>query len=299
MLIGCDGSVTLLPGLLWHTGSMQQTMISMHSTFRHHAAWIFGGSLGAFALFLVCLIWLVSGTNDLPSQELRWVLLALVLVSSVVLGIGLLIGLHLKVLIPARDYMEEAEQLIDRARLMQSAMQPALDLIEEGIMNHERIVEDLRTGFPNTAKPPAGPAGKEYMMQRLLITDTMESLHADLSSRKRVAQTLIAANETIGKRLSELNDTLIAMNSVLTSSTGCSGKTKSDQASETPLGKMEVPLDPDLRGSLTLSPSASPGAPNKQGEGKNDLTWLDSTTKPLLSDFTFKDEQMKRRFEMN
>lgn len=294
----CDFRVTLLGAASGRLARMKDARRAVRSTFLTHTAWILGVCVTAFAVFYIAIASLNGSERLLPQENLRWGVLALILGGSLLLGLGLLVALHLKVVAPSQERLDEVDQLVARTRLMQTAMTPALSLIQEGISHHETIIDALTQSLQANVPPPTGIAAKEYMMQRIMIANTLAELRGDMASRRQIVETLQAANDTIGKRLSELNVMVEKTRASLNSSEQPSGEGDGSVRNKAPLQSRgpdeQAPgaaADTDAGNDFSAKPWIM-GLPPE-------LKWNDGTDKALMPKFKFTDEQTKRRFELN
>lgn len=276
---------------------MKDARSAVRSTFLTHTAWILGVCVTAFAIFYIALASLGGNAQIMPQENLRWGVLALILGGSLLLGLGLLVALHMKVVAPSQERLNEVDQLVARTKLMQTAMKPALSLIQEGIAHHEGIIDALTQSLQAGIQPPTGIAAKEYMMQRIMVANTLAELRGDMASRRQIVETLQAANDTIGKRLAEL-DAMVEKTRASLNNTSPAQTSEQDSARK----PVQQSRGPDAPGADAIYPSEADGSlkgkPWVMGLPP-ELKWNDGTDKALLPNFRFTDEQMKRRFELN
>ncbi len=296
MPIGCDESVTYPCGLIWHDDDMLNTLSFLRIALKRHGLWLLAASIAVFAIQIIAVSLLALGDGGYPWQGIRFGFLALILGLSVSCGLALLAWLHRSIMSPVSSMIEEIEQLLDRARLMQTAMQPALKLLGDGIDRQGRMVDSLRRRM-DPARPFSqgmdGDISNEGDRQHAFFVSTLNNLRVDMTSRREVARTLSSASESIGLRLCEIEYTLAQIRSMLSPRLPSQAERvwESEESVSAEGGSSSYWAD---EGELSDEPSLK-----HKPIGHCALNWTDDdSSRPLMPEFKFPDETAKRRFKM-
>ncbi|MFA5263495.1 MAG: hypothetical protein WC378_06685 [Opitutaceae bacterium] len=275
---------------------MLNTLSFLRVALKRHGLWLLAACIAVLALQFVAVSWLVLGDRGYPWQVSRWGVFAIVLPLSVALGLVLLAWLHRSVMLPASRIADDMEQLLDRARLMPSAMQPALDGFGDSIERQGQIVDSLRQRVDtarSSMKRNGDGSAKDDEKRHAFFVSLLNNLCVEMASRREIAHTLVSAAESADLRLRELESALAHLRSVLS--------LQSLPEHEKASGKGWFGVIPDENnGSSAFDEEELPASFSEPTARENlSSLWSDEYSKPLMPEFKFTDETTKRRFQMH
>lgn len=259
----------------------------------------------AILLFIVSLCAIALGvvTHHFVSES-PWLLVGAVVGAAAVCTLAFWELCRLYLLRPMGVRMDAAEEILERAGLMQEAMRPALSMLAEGLIRQDAILEEVsaelvaRRGNDDSSDYASPKGGLSPRSRRLMAT--LKDLRRDAASRAQIASTLMAANETIGLRHSELHRAIRALRRIMR---GASRDAVHAVGADEALiaGEADEPATMgDLAGTIFdgYPESGVPGdEPGKAPGGGH--TWPVDPVKPLMPDFKLPRHQGRGRFGPN
>jgi hypothetical protein len=246
-----------------------------------------GVCTAVFGLFAGLLHWVTPTLGTGAATLEFWPLAIVALISSLAMGMLLIIGLHTRVLQPVTDAARGSAELLQRAGMMQAAQRPALISLRDGLERHAHMLDVMRASLEEGLRSQGSGAALSGSMAgaQARARHAMREMKVDLSNQQQMARALIAANETVAARLAELEEQLRSI--TLAQFNADTGKGAPD------IGEEDAAAAEDM----SYKPLAKTSFVN--GDASEAKTWPGETHQSLISEYQFKDEHTRKRFGLN
>ncbi len=260
---------------------MQTTWRSLNG-FTRAALVLFTASLGVMALGM--------GAHRLIVGQ-PWIEAAMVVTLSLVWTMGAWEICRRFLLKPSVAKVDHAASMLERSVLMQEAMRSALSILADGLMQQDATLEEIAEEFVERQRSDESedlPGSHARSPRERRFAATLKNLRREAESRAQIASTLLAANETVGLRHSELHELLRELRGMLHRPILGNAKTSS--------GSKGVVAGHGEENFHYVSPTGPDPLDSAPGSG---FSWPSEPTSPSLPDFRIPKNQGRGRFGRN